>query len=97
MEDIFHCVPELEHLQSNLTTFYRVSGLRTKELRNILPEMVTFFRHHEVRFAQNLLQLVLAAIKNIAGCRQHWQKLTDAPRGMYDKKGKAKCTGFSRV
>ena len=76
MEDLFHCVPELEHWQSNLSslaTFYRVSGLRTKELQNILPEMVTFPRHHEVRFAQHLLQLVLAAIKNIAGCRQHWQ------------------------
>ena len=59
--------------------------------------MVTFPRHHEVRFAQHLLQLVLAAIKNIAGCRQHWQKLTDALREMYDKKEKAKCTGFSRV
>ena len=54
-------------------TFYRVSGLRTKELRNILPEMVAFPRHHDVRFAQHLLQLVLAAIKNIAGCRHHWQ------------------------
>ena len=74
MENIFHCVPELEHWQSNLSslaTFYCVSGLRTKELRNILPEMVTFPQHHEVRFAQHLLQLVLAAIKNIAGCRQH--------------------------
>ena len=59
--------------------------------------MVTLSRHHEVRFAQHLLQLVLAAIKIIAECHQHWQKLTDAPRGMYDKKEKAKCTGFSRV
>ena len=68
MEDIFHCVPELEHWQSKLSslaTFYRVSGLRTEELRNILPEMVTFPRHHEVRFAQHLLQLVLAAIKTL--------------------------------
>ena len=70
MEDIFHCVPELEHWLSNLSssataTFYCVSGLRSKELRNILPEMVTFPRHHEVRFAQHLLQLVLATIKNI--------------------------------
>ena len=100
MEDIFHCVPELEHWQSNLSslaTFYRVSGLRTKELRDILPEMVTFRRHHEIRFAQHLLQLLLPAIKNIAGCRQRWQKLTDAPCGMYDKKEKAKCTGFFRV
>jgi len=80
MKDIFHCVPELEHWQSNLSslaTFYRGSGLRTKELRNILTEMIIFH--------------------GIAGCRQHWQKLTDAPRGMYDKKEKAKCTGFSRM
>ena len=82
---------------SSLATFNRVSGLRTKELRNILPEMITFPRHHEVRFAQHLLQLVLVAIKNNGGCRQHWQKLTDAPRGMYDKKEKAKCTGFFRM
>ena len=100
MENIFHYVPELDHWQSNLSslaTFYRVSGLRNNELQNILPEMVTFPRHHEVRFAQHLLQLVLAAIKNIDGCRQHWQKLTDAPRGMYDKKEKTKRTGFFRV
>ena len=100
MDDIFHCVPELEHWQSNLSslaTFYRVSGLRIKELRNILPEMVIFPRHHEVRCAQHLLQLVLAAIKNIARYRQHWQKFTDSPRGIYDKKKKPKCTGFSRV
>ena len=82
-----------EHWQSNLSslaTFYRVSGLRTKELRNILPEIITFPRHHEVRFVQHLLQLVLAAIKNIVGYRQHWQNLTDAPREMYGKKEKAK-------
>ena len=100
MENIFHCVTELEDWQSNLSslaTFYRVSGLHTKEQRNILSEMVTFPRHHEVRFTQHLLQIVLAAIKNIAGYRQHWQKLTYAIRGMYAKKEKGKCTGFSRV
>ena len=100
MEDLFHCVPELEQWQSylvGLATFYRVSGLRTKELRNIMPEMVAFPRHHDVRFAQHLVQLALAALKNMPGCRQHWQKIVDAPSGVYDKKEKAKCAGFAKT
>ena len=100
MEDLFHCVPELEQWQSNLiglATFYRVSGLRTKELRNIMPEMVAFPRHQDVRFAQHLVQLALAALKNMPGCRQHWQKIVNAPSGVYDKKEKAKCAGFAKT
>ena len=100
MEDLFHCVPELKQWQSNLiglATFYRVSGLRTKELKNIMSQMVAFPRHHEVRFAQHLVQPALAALKNMPGCRQHWQKIVNVPSGEYHKKEKAKRAGFAKT
>lgn len=99
MEDMQDCVPELPLWKSNLvslSTFYRTSGLRTKELRSILPNMSRFPRHHEVRFAQHLVNLCKSVLSNLDGCRKHWQKVIDAEVGVYPKHDKAKCKGFLR-
>ena len=77
MEDIMKSGPELKIWQSNLVglaTYYRASGLRTKELKSAKPSMKVFPAHHEVRFAQHLLQLCDATLFNMDGCFEHWKK-----------------------
>ena len=79
MEDVMKSVPELKIWNSNLigvATYYRTSGLRTKELKNIKPKMKTFPPHHEIRFAQHLIQICEAALHNLDGCIEHWTKIT---------------------
>ena len=80
-----------------ISTYYRTSGLRTKELKMIIPRMKSFPVHHEVRFAQHLIQLCEAVLSNIDGCRLHWQKIVDAPREEYDGKEKDKARGFLKT
>ena len=60
MEDVIRSVPELKIWNSNVvavSTYYRTSGLRTKELKSIIPKMKSFPAHHEIRFAQHLIKL----------------------------------------
>ena len=73
------------------------SGLRTKELKMIIPRMKSFPVHHEVRFAQHLIQLCEAVLSNIDGCRLHCMKIVDAPREEYDGKEKDKARGFLKT
>ncbi len=97
MEDVIQSVPELKIWSSNVvavSTYYRTSGLRTKELKSIIQKMKSFPAHHEVRFAQHLIQLCEAVLSNLDGCRLHWQKIVDAPSGEYDRKEKDKARGF---
>ena len=100
MEDAMKSIPELKIWNSNLVdvaTYYRTSGLRTKELKNIKPKMKTFPPHHEIRFAQHLVQLCEAALHNLDGCIEHWTKITAAPAGEYDKKEINTAKGFLKV
>jgi hypothetical protein len=97
MEDVIRSVPELKIWNSNVvavSTYYRTSGLRTKELRSIIPKMKSFPAHHEIRFAQHLIQLCEAVLSNLDGCRLHWQKIVDATSGEYNRKEKDKARGF---
>ena len=94
MEDVIRFVPELKIWNSNVvavSTYYRTSGLRTKELKSRIPKMKA---HHEVRFAQHLIQLCEAVLSNLDGCRLHWQKIVDASSEQYDRKEKDKVRGF---
>lgn len=92
-------VPELKIWLSNVTgvaTYYRTSGLRTKELKTIKPDMRSFPPHHEVRFAQHLVQLCGAILFNLDGCLKHWQKICDAPRE-YNTKEVSSAKGFLKL
>ncbi|CAB4001643.1 Hypothetical predicted protein [Paramuricea clavata] len=99
MEDVMRLVPELKIWLSNVTgvaTYYRTSGLRTKELKTIKPDMRSFPPHHEVRFAQHLVQLCGAILFNLDGCLKHWQKICDAPRE-YNTKEVSSAKGFLKL
>ena len=100
MENVIRCVPELKIRKSSvvaISTYYRTSGLRTKELKMIIPKMKSFPVDHEVRFAQHLIQLCKAVLSNIDGCRLHWPKIVDASREEYDGKEKDKARGFLKT
>ena len=97
MEDVIRSVPELKIWKMNVTavaTFYRSSGLSTKELKKIIPRMKIFPGHHDVRFAQHLIQLCQAVLDNLHGCREHWQAIIDAPSRKYERHEKEKARGF---
>ena len=70
--------------------YYRTSGFHTKELKSIISKMKSYPAHHEVRFAQYLIQLCETILGNLDGCRVHWQKIVDAPSEEYDRKEKEK-------
>ncbi len=100
MEDVMKSVPELKIWNSNLigvATYYRTSGLRTKELKNIKPTMKSFPPHHEIRFAQHLIQICEATLHNLDGCIDHWTNITIAPIGEYDKREVSTAKGFLKV
>ena len=48
-----------------VATFYRTSGLRTKERKTLFPKMKSFPAHHEVRFGQHLVQLCEAVLTTL--------------------------------
>jgi len=77
-----------------VATFYRSSGLRTKELKKVILGMKIFPGHHDVRFAQHLIQLCPAVLDNLHGCREHWQAIIDAPSRNYERHEKEKARGF---
>ncbi|CAB3999235.1 Hypothetical predicted protein [Paramuricea clavata] len=102
MEDLVASVPELTIWKANVVavaTYYRTSGLRTKELKTLFPRMKSFPAHHEVRFGQHLVQLREAVLYNLDSCRLHWQKVVDSdPRDDgYGKKEKEKAKGFLKT
>ena len=100
MEDLMLSVPELKVWKANLigvATYYRASGLRTKELRSINPHAKAFPAHHEVRFAQHLIQLCEAVLSNLQSCKIHWTKVVEAPTGEYERSEKSKAQGFLNV
>ncbi|CAB3978456.1 Hypothetical predicted protein [Paramuricea clavata] len=70
--------------------------MRTKELKTIKPDMRSFPPHHEVRFAQHLVQLCGAILFNLDGCLKHWQKICDAPRE-YNTKEVSSAKGFLKL
>ena len=75
MEDLVASVTELTIWKANViavATYYRTSGLRTKELKTLFPRMKSFPAHHEVRFGQHLVQLCEAVLDNLDSCRLHW-------------------------
>ena len=81
MEDMFKCLPELTIWSANLTvvsTYYRTSGLRTKELINIDKNAKSYSPHHEIRFTQHLIFLCESILDNLDSSRQHWQNIIDS-------------------
>lgn len=98
IEDLMQSVPELKVWNMNVisvATYYRTSGLPTKELRLIDPNANSFPAHDEIRFAQHLIQLCEAVLSNPKACRMmHWTKIVEAPRGEYEKNEKSKAQGF---
>ncbi|CAB4032522.1 Hypothetical predicted protein [Paramuricea clavata] len=58
--------------------------------------MRSFPPHHEVRFAQHLVQLCGAILFNLDGCLKHWQKICDAPRE-YNTKEVSSAKGFLKL
>ena len=100
MEDLMQSVPELKVWNANVVsvaTYYRTSGLWTKELRTINPSAKAFPAHHEVRFAQHLIQLCEAVLSNLVSCRMHWAKIVQSPTGEFEKNEKSKTQGFLNV
>ena len=93
-------VPELKIRNANVidvSTFYRSTGLCTKELKKIIRKMRSFPAHHEARFAQHLIQLCQAVLHNLEGCHLHWQKVIDAPSAEYEKSEKRKAHDFIKL
>ena len=78
IEDLVASVPELTIWKANVAavaTYYRTSGLRTKELKTLFPRMKSFPAHHEVRFGQHLVQLCEAVLYNLDSCLSIGRKL----------------------
>ena len=81
IEDVMRSVGELTIWKTNLkavSTYFRTSKNRKKELLKIFPTAREFPRYHDVRFAQHFLNLVDALIFNIDACKQVWQQLEGA-------------------
>ena len=76
-----------------MATYYRSSGLRTKELKTLQSDVKCFPSHHEVRFVQHLVQLCGAILFNLDGCLKHWRKICDASRE-YSSKEVSTAKGF---
>ena len=100
MEDLMQSIPELKVWNVNVVsvaTYYQTSGLRTKESQIINPNAKAFPAHHEVRFAQHLIQLCEAVLRNLVSCRMHWAKIVQSPRGEYENNEKSKAQGFLNI
>lgn len=100
MEDLFSTVPELKLWHANvleLSKFYRASGVRTKELRCINSNIKSFPSHHEVRFAQHLVQLCEAIMKNLQACMEHWIEICNDTEKKYTSKERNAAKCFLRV
>ena len=97
MEDMFTSVPELKNWQANVTavsSYYRSSGLRTKELSKFYKDVKSYPPHHEVRLAYHLISLCEALIDNLDSCQEHWKAITDSTSKEYNKNEKATASGF---
>ena len=73
-------VGELTIWKTNLkavSTYFRTSKNRKKELLKFFPTAREFPRYHDVRFAQHFLNLVDALLFNIDACKQVWQQLVE--------------------
>lgn len=76
----FHLFQKILNLKVvAVLTYYCTSGLCTKELKSLIPKMKSLPAHHEVRFAQHLMQLREAVLSNLDGCRLHWEKIVVEP------------------
>ena len=96
MESIIVTVPELKIWKSNLksvSTYYRTSSKRTKNLSVLLPNCKRFPAHFDVRFVEHLCNLIESVLFNLPGCRSHWTELVK--NGERSEKPEAK--GFLNI
>ena len=96
VESIIVSVPELKIWKVNvvgLATYFRTSSKRTKSLRNFCADSRQFPRHHEIRFAEHMLQLIDAVLYNIAPCIEVFKVIEESG----DKRDKAEARGYLHV
>ncbi|CAB3996163.1 Hypothetical predicted protein [Paramuricea clavata] len=73
-------VPELKYWMADVTavsTFFRVSARRTKELHKIDNKCLVYPRHFEVRFAERTCTLLKAILHNLNASRKLWSNISD--------------------
>lgn len=81
VEQIVDTVPELKIWKSDLialATYFRTSKNKTKLLNGTFPKARKFPKHHDVRFAEHMLNVVDVALHNIDGCIKTWEKVTNS-------------------
>ena len=92
IESVVSTIPELGIWKSNLLGLVRF--FRTPRRMKMSAQAVKQFpRHHDVRFAQQKLQLVDAVLPN---CIKVWEQM-QAPESTSDRKEKAEAKGFLRI
>jgi hypothetical protein len=95
-EDIMNAVPELKAWKSELksvATFFRTSKNHTKMLEKEFPDARKFPRHHDVRFAEHLVNLIDACLYNLEACKRVWKNLGEQG----ERKEKAESIGYLRT
>lgn len=85
LEDLFKSVPELRVWKTNVLDclkFFRTSKCHTKELQEfaklIWIQSLECPRHHDIRFAQHLNNVLKAVIRNMPACRKVWSSIVDS-------------------
>ncbi|ESO06008.1 hypothetical protein HELRODRAFT_160114 [Helobdella robusta] len=91
-ESVENVVPEFRHWLTdvkNVATYFRGSSYRQENLHEIaasLGETAKHFpRHHEVRFAEHLANVVLAVLSNHQMMCAHWKQLYNKMKIMKNK------------
>ncbi|ESO06003.1 hypothetical protein HELRODRAFT_160109 [Helobdella robusta] len=91
-ESVENVVPEFRHWLTdvkNVATYFRGSSYRQENLHEIaasLGETAKHFpRHHEVRFAEHLANVVLAVLSNHQMMYAHWKQLYNKVKIMKNK------------
>ena len=95
-------VSEFRHWKADISSlgrYYRASHYRMEALEMVAKTVEKtsqkFPRHHEVRFAEHLLNLVTTVLSNLPFMRQHWKNLIENDN--IDKKEKQQANGFLKA
>ena len=78
-EAMSNAISEVKHWKADLKSvanYYRGSARRMQSLKNLNPDALNFPRHHEVRFAEHLINLVKALVTNQPAMMQHWESIS---------------------
>ena len=101
-ESVSNVVPAFRHWKADLKSvgaFYRASAERFSDLKALGAKhgatVYSFPRHHDVRFAEHLENLVTAVVRNHPFTTEHWTSIADDKD--IRKAERQQATGFLKV